>query len=170
VPLCAEDDSDLCVANFGANNLNRMVINFLLPYKGYPLFYVKARNRDTVGVYACEVDESDPTIVRCTGARTPLGEAVDLEIYTTDGDGLIARGTFLVSAIAIPTLISLPTEASTPPEAPATEAPVATVPPEAPTEDPFATEPPFDSFAPENPFLTEEVIPYPEDTPTPEFP
>jgi hypothetical protein len=105
--LCDEDASGLCVVNFGANSLNRMVINFRLPGEESAAFYVKAKNRDTVSVYTCETDEEDLTSVHCTGVRTPLGETIDLEIYTTDDDKLIARGTFLVSAIAISTPISL---------------------------------------------------------------
>jgi len=132
VTLCDENASDLCIVTFGANNLNRMVIDFQLPAADYAPFYVKATNRETVSVYTCEVIESQtksvsesetvpgveataevesaPTHAQCTGIRTPLGETIDLEIYTTDGDRLIARGTFLVSAVARSTPISLPTE------------------------------------------------------------
>lgn len=108
--LCAEDEDDLCVLYFSVNSLNRMVIHFRLPSEEYPLFYVKAKNRDTVSVYICEVDLSDPTAVRCTGVRAPLGETIDIEVYTTDEDRLIARGTFLVAALAIPTPLSQPSE------------------------------------------------------------
>jgi hypothetical protein len=142
VTLCNEDASGLCVTHFGANSLNRMLIHFRLPAEDYAAFYVKARNRDTVGVYTCAVDESDLTAVRCTGVRTPLGETVDLEIYITDGDTLIARGMFLVSAIAIPTPLSLPEE--TPEEFSTEEFPAE----EFPTEFPFPTEPPFLEEAP----------------------
>jgi hypothetical protein len=139
VTLCDENASDLCIVTFGANNLNRMVIDFQLPTADYAPFYVKATNRETVSVYTCEVIESKPesvseavavtatatesgleqptaevesapTHAQCTGIRTPLGETIDLEVYTTDGDRLIARGTFLVSSIARSTPISLPTE------------------------------------------------------------
>ncbi len=159
--LCDEDAGDLCLINFGTNSLNRMVINFRLPGEEYAAFYVKARNRDTVSVYTCEVDKSDLTAVRCTGVRTPLGETIDLEVYTTDGDTLIARGTFLVSAIAIPTPISLPTEEPAAPEEPAA------------TEEPFVTEEPFmteEPFSPEEPFITEEPTLLPEGESTPESP
>jgi len=170
ITLCDEDSSDLCIVNFGANNLNRMVINFQLPDADYPAFYAKAANRDTVSVYTCEVEqiksadetkepetadeeeqdetqagettvtetaaaeiemtgtkiaetemaetevaeteiaetevvEAAPIRAYCTGARTPLGETIDIEVYTTDGNKLIARGTFLVSAIALSTPI-----------------------------------------------------------------
>jgi hypothetical protein len=145
--LCDEDAAGLCIVNFGTNSLNRMIINFRLPGEEYAAFYVKARNRDTISVYTCEADETDLTIVRCTGVRTPLGETIDLEIYTTDGDQLIAQGTFLVSAVAIPTPISLPSEA--------------------PTEEPAVTEEPF---ATEEPFVTEEPTLPPEGESTPEFP
>ena len=111
VTLCDENASGLCIVTFGANNLNRMVIHFQLPAANYAPFYVKATNRGMVSVYTCEVDKAVPTSAHCTGVRTPLGEMIDIEVYTTDEDKLIARGTFLVSAIAIDTPISLPTKA-----------------------------------------------------------
>jgi hypothetical protein len=164
--LCDENAKDLCIVNFGANSLNRMVINFQLPTRDYAQFYVKATNRGTVSVYMCKVDEvvaepetkaatettdetatatkvvtetatattdkASPTSVHCTGIRTPLGETIDVEVYTTDGDQLIGRGTFLVSAIALPTPVNLPSETPVP-TITATEAPVAT---NAPTDVP----------------------------------
>ena len=36
--LCDEDAGDLCIINFGANNLNRMVIHFRLPSEEYTGF------------------------------------------------------------------------------------------------------------------------------------
>jgi hypothetical protein len=132
VTLCDENASDLCIVTFGANSLNRMVINFQLPNTEYAPFYVKADNRGTVNVYSCEVDESTPANAHCTGVRTPLGETIDIEVYTTEGDKLIARGTFLVSAIAISTPISLPSET------PSLETPTQE---EVPTEEPTPTPP-----------------------------
>jgi hypothetical protein len=190
VTLCDVDASNLCIITFGANDLNRMVIDFQLPAADYAPFYVKATNRETVSVYACETLESksksvsatatesaleQPTAevksalthAQCTGVRTPLGETIDLEVYTTDGDRLIARGTFLVSAIALSTPIIKPPE-ETLTEAPlSTEAPLATQAPLS-TDIPFATEAPLsteaplateDPFATEAPFFTEEPAP-----------
>ena len=165
VTLCDEDASNLCIITFGANNLNRMVIHFQLPDADYAPFYVKATNRGTVSVYSCEVDKVEvvetevaetevvgtevvgtvaietevvkaaPTSAHCTGIRTPLGETIDIEVYTTDGDKLIGRGTFLVSAIALSTPISLPSETSTE-EVPTEEIPTEEIPTEEyPTEE-----------------------------------
>jgi hypothetical protein len=110
--LCDEDASDLCVVTFGANKVNRMVINFQLPNPDYEPFYVKVDHRGTVSVYTCEVAESVPTSAYCSGVRTPLGEVIDIDVYTTGEDKLIAHGTFLVSAIALATPISLPENTS----------------------------------------------------------
>jgi hypothetical protein len=118
VTLCDENASGLCVVNFGANKLNRMVINLQLPDAAFPTFYIKAANRENVSVYSCEIAESVPASAYCTGVRTPLGETINIEVYTTDGDTLVARGTFLVSAIALSTPISQPTEAPTEEEIP----------------------------------------------------
>ena len=121
VVLCDEDASGLCIVTFGANNVNRMVINFQLPNPDYSPFYVKVNHRGTVGVYACEVVESVPTSAYCTGVRTPLGETIDIEVYAIAEDKLIARGTFLVSAIAIATPVSLPANAASVEEVPTPE-------------------------------------------------
>jgi hypothetical protein len=139
VTLCDVDASNLCIVTFGANKQNRMVIDFQLPDTSYAPFYVKATNRGTVSVYSCQVDETILTRAYCTGIRTPLGETIDIEVYTTDEDKLIGRGTFLVSAIALSTPIVLPSE--TPTEETPTEAPIATEAPfieeETPTSFPF---------------------------------
>lgn len=122
VTMCDVDDSGLCIVTFGANNLDRMVINFQLPDAEYPAFYIKASNRGIVNVYSCEVSETVSTHVYldCTGIRTPLGETINIEVYATDGDTLIARGEFIVSAILLPSQINLtpspdpsPTQAAT---------------------------------------------------------
>ncbi len=107
--LCDLDSSELCVVTFGANNLNRMVINIQLPNADYPGFYIKGKNRGIINVYSCETISDFPTSAYCTGTRTPLGESIELEVYSTDGDTLLAHGTFIVSAI----LLSTPADDST---------------------------------------------------------
>jgi hypothetical protein len=116
--LCDEDASNLCVVTFGADNQNQMVIHFQLPKEHYAAFYVKATNRGTTNKYPCEVSQAAPTTIYCTGVRTPLGETIDIEVYTIDNDTLIAHGTFLISAIAVVTPISQPTIATTEEETP----------------------------------------------------
>ena len=112
ITLCDVDARNLCIVTFGTDNTDRMVINFQLPNANYPAFYVKGFNKGTENTYECRAAEALPTSVYCTGVRTPLGEAIDIEVYTTDGDQLMARGTFIISAIMVLTtpidLITMP--------------------------------------------------------------
>jgi len=108
--LCDKDASGLCIVTFGADDQNLMVIHFQLPNEDYAPFYVKATNRGTTNMYSCETAKATPTVVYCSGVRTPLGETIDIEVYAIATDKLIARGKFLISAIAVVTPISLPTE------------------------------------------------------------
>ena len=81
ITACDVDASNLCVTSFGVDNVNRMVINFKLPSAEFAAFYVKAHyGTTTVSVYSCQVVTAMPTSVFCTGARTPLGEAIDIEL------------------------------------------------------------------------------------------
>lgn len=134
VTACDADASGLCVVSFGVDNVNRMVINFRLPSADFGTFYVKARYADTTLVFPCQVVEGVPTSVYCTGERTPLGLPIEIQVYATDGDVLIARGILLVSAVALPTM---PQYTRTPPitstytpgtPTPATVAPTGVVP------------------------------------------
>jgi hypothetical protein len=121
ITACDADPSVLCVVSFGVDNLNRMVINFQLPSEDYGSFYVKARHGETVSVYPCQVLESAPTSAFCTGERTPLGEPIEVKVYSTDGDLLIAQGTLIISAVALPTAVQM-TDTPTPgPETPTVE-------------------------------------------------
>ena len=101
ITLCDKDASDLCIVTFGAGIADDMVIIFQLPKENYPAFYVKASNKGVENTYTCEADSSSPTIIFCTGVRTPLGELLDVQAYSAEGDLLIANGTFMVSSIAM---------------------------------------------------------------------
>ncbi len=99
ITLCDVEAGELCVIAFGIDPADNMIINFQLPDAAYPLFHVKASNRGNVHTYSCEVITAEPTSVYCSGARTPLGESIDMEVYAVKGDKLLARGKFLVSAL-----------------------------------------------------------------------
>lgn len=102
ITLCDVDASRLCIVTFGTiGNAGQMVINFQLPRAVYPAFYVTGSNKGTVNTYQCETAKATPTSIYCTGVRTPLGEAIDIEIYTIDGDQLMARGKVFVSSFMV---------------------------------------------------------------------
>ncbi len=103
VTLCDVDASELCIVAFGTDNNERMVINFQLPNANYPAFYVNAANKGIVNMYLCNASKAVPTSVNCAGARTPLGETIDIEVYAANSNLLIARGTIMVSAMVLST-------------------------------------------------------------------
>lgn len=119
ITWCNENASGLCVVSFSTDSTDRMIINFQWPETDYPQFYVKGINRDIANIYSCEADLVNQTSTHCIGVRTPLGETIDVEVYSTDGDIIIARGRFVVSAllvstpiIAPPSLTPMPTQTS----------------------------------------------------------
>ena len=107
ITLCDVDARDLCIVTFGTDNTDRMVINFQLPHADYPTFYVNGSNKGMDDMYQCETAKAVPTSVYCTGIRTPLGEAIDIEVYATDSDLLMARGKIMVSAMVLSTPVNL---------------------------------------------------------------
>lgn len=118
---CDTDPSGLCVVSFSSDNLNHLVFNFQVPYEGYPMFYLKVRYDDTVNVYSCQGLEDVPTSAFCTGNRTPLGQPIEVEVYSTENDMLISKGALIVSAVALPTTVqqtvtSTPGTITPPPE------------------------------------------------------
>lgn len=111
--LCDVSDTYLCVVSFGTDSADNMIVNFQLPYEGYPLFYIHGANKSMDNLYSCKVAEDTPTMVHCTGARTPLGEAINIDVFSADSDALMAKGTIIVSAmIVITPVIPTPTPAS----------------------------------------------------------
>jgi hypothetical protein len=99
--LCDQDPRELCIVTFGSNSPDRMVINFQLPEEDYPVFQVKGLNRGMIYDYPCNVDEAVPTSVFCTGPRTPLGEYIELEVYSLAENFLLARGKIFISAVMV---------------------------------------------------------------------
>ena len=101
IGLCDQDSRELCIVTFGANGPDRMVINFQSPAEDYPLFHVKGSNRGVIYEYPCTVAEEVPTSVYCTGPRTPLGEYIEIEVYSVAENSLLAHGKIFVSAVMV---------------------------------------------------------------------
>jgi hypothetical protein len=103
---CGGDPEALCVVSFGADHNGHMLINFMLPYPSYPRFHLKVLSAGSTGEYVCRVVEAIPGGAYCSGPRTPLGEAVVIEVYSVS-NALLARGVFVVSSIGLPTPVSV---------------------------------------------------------------
>jgi hypothetical protein len=125
--LCDTNSYGLCVVSFGADALNRMVINFKLPRRRFTPFYALVAHAGATTRYECQVVPDVPTSTYCTGPRTPLGDPIDIEVHAASDDRLLAEGSFVVAAIALPTpgsVLVIPTETvGTPPTSAPLETP-----------------------------------------------
>jgi len=93
----------LCLVSFGLDSNNRMLINFVNPEPSTFPFYLKVQRAETSSRYDCQAIVSAPTEVFCTGEPAGLGDSVDIELYSSKGGVLIAKGTFVIDAFALAT-------------------------------------------------------------------
>lgn len=103
IPYCDADSSVLCLISFGVDNKGQMFINLYKPKLSISNFYLKVQYDQTENVYECEAVKDFKKYISCTGEQIPLEEQIDIKVYLSDGDTLIASGTFVVSALAIAT-------------------------------------------------------------------
>jgi hypothetical protein len=99
-----------------------MFINLYKPKLSISNFYLKVQYDQTENVYECQAVKDFKKYISCTGEQIPLEEQIDIKVYLSDGDTLIASGTFVISALAIatPVLVTVTEETATPLSSPAT--------------------------------------------------
>ncbi len=125
---CDSEPSALCIVSFGIDRGNRMLVNMLSPDPSLPSFYLKVQHGETSSRYECRASKNVPTGNYCTGEGVPLGNTVNIEVYSSDKDILLARGTFVIAALALPTLMVV---AATPTSG--TQTPISDLPSPTPT-------------------------------------
>lgn len=101
ITMCDQNSSELCIVTFGADGPGYIVINFQLPKEDYPIFNVKGINRGITYDYSCQAAEDKPMNIYCNGPRTPLGEQIEIEVYSIEDNLLLARGKIVVSSIVV---------------------------------------------------------------------
>jgi hypothetical protein len=103
IPYCDANASVLCLISFGIDNKGQMFINFYKPDLPIRDFYLKVQYNQEENVYECQVIKGHTRYISCTGKQIPLEEQIDIAVYLSKDDTLIARGTFVISAFAIAT-------------------------------------------------------------------
>jgi hypothetical protein len=103
IPYCDANSSMLCLISFGIDNKGQMFINFYKPDHSIKNFYLKVHYDQAENVYECEAVKGFTKYISCTGKQIPLEEQIDIEVYLSKDDALIARGTFVIYALAIAT-------------------------------------------------------------------
>lgn len=102
---CKANPTSLCLDSFGIDNTSNMLISFFVPPGSTSDFYLKVQNNDETSVYQCQVAKNFTSTVYCTGKQIPLGTSINIELFSNQGNILLAKGTFIINAIALPTQI-----------------------------------------------------------------
>lgn len=103
ITLCDLDASGLCLLSFGTNVNNELVINLRLSDEDFPAFYAQVTSRGAARRFRCEILQEAPSSAYCVGPRTPLGEPLELSLFASRDDRLLAQGSFVLQAVALPT-------------------------------------------------------------------
>lgn len=101
VTYCGDNPSGLCVISFGLDSQGRMLLNFITPQASFPDFYVIIKRLKKDNKYECQKVSGFPTSVYCIGNQMPLGEKVDLDVYSTSQGDLIAKGNLTILFYAL---------------------------------------------------------------------
>ncbi len=111
ISRCRENPTSLCLASFGLDNTgSNMLISFFVPPSSTTDFYLKVQFDTDTYTYPCRAAKNFATSVYCTGEQIPLGTSINIGVYSSKGNTLIAQGTFMLNAIALPTpIIVVPT-------------------------------------------------------------
>ena len=107
ITYCGANPSGLCVVSFGVETENRMLVNFISPDLSFPDFYLKIRWHRGESIYECQRVKGFPTSIYCVGAQIPLGEKIELEVFSKTEGYLIAKENLVISSLAFPTPLSV---------------------------------------------------------------
>lgn len=106
---CGEDPQALCVLSFGRDGSGDAIINFHVPDKKFPDFYLIIKKAGEENRYECVRNTEIPTSVFCSGAPLSLKQTIEIDLHASSDDELLASGRFLLQAF----LVSTPNVTST---------------------------------------------------------
>jgi hypothetical protein len=102
--FCAEVQSVLCLAGFGLEPPDQMLI-MLQASSGFPEILEAVVTRgDSEVHYSCESIAAASTISYCAGPQLPLGTSMQIAVYAVEEHTLLASGEFTLNALALPTV------------------------------------------------------------------
>jgi hypothetical protein len=82
-----------------------MLIDFYVPPGSSGDFLLEVTYKQTQAAFPCVVAMASPTDVYCTGPQIPLGTTIGIAVHAAKGNAVLARGDFVLNALALPTLL-----------------------------------------------------------------
>ena len=104
VTRCPEGAAGVCVVSLGVDPFDRMVIALDLDGEDYPPFYLTVTDSLGSSRFECVTTRKGAD---CTGRRSPLGDSIEIRLYSLRGDDLLAQGSMRVQALALPTTMNM---------------------------------------------------------------
>lgn len=100
---CEAEPDALCILSFGRDGAGDAIINFFVPDKKFPSFYLIIKKAGAESRYECRRNSKIKTSVFCSGEPLSLRQTIQIDIHAKDDDRLLATGTFLLEAFLVST-------------------------------------------------------------------
>ncbi|MEN9563561.1 MAG: hypothetical protein RIR73_1805 [Chloroflexota bacterium] len=98
---CGAQLTSLCVVSFGRDVFGSTIINLYVPEDAYAPFYLTVIRASGESRYDCLTSKKVGTSVYCTGSAINLGEGFEIQMIAERNDGLMAQGTFILTAYLV---------------------------------------------------------------------
>ncbi len=103
ISYCGVELEELCVLSFGRDLAGNMIINFFVPSRTFPDFYLKIKRTGVESAYQCEKNIELPTSVYCIGESVGLQEKIEIHLFSKKDDHIMAAGKLTLSAFLLAT-------------------------------------------------------------------
>ncbi len=100
---CEAEPDALCILSFGRDGAGDAIINFFVPNKKFPDFYLIIKKAGTQSRYECTRNKQIKTSVYCIGDPLSLKQTIQIDIHANEDDRLLATGTFFLEAFLVST-------------------------------------------------------------------
>jgi len=100
---CEAEPDALCILSFGRDGAGDAIINFFVPDKKFPGFYLIIIKAGEESRYECRRNSQIKTSVFCSGEPLSLKQTIQIDIHANEDDRLLATGTFLLEAFLVST-------------------------------------------------------------------
>jgi hypothetical protein len=98
---CGSTPTELCILSFGRDGAGNALINFFVPGKKFPGFYLIVRKAGLEYRYECQASSEIKTSVFCMGEPLSLKQTIQVDLFAQENDGLLASGSFFIEAFLV---------------------------------------------------------------------
>jgi hypothetical protein len=98
---CGASPAELCILSFGRDGAGNALINFFVPNKKFPGFYLLVKKAGPEDRYECRKSSEIKTSVFCTGGPLSLRQTIEVNLLAEEDDQLLATGSFFIEAFLV---------------------------------------------------------------------